>query len=295
MEVQIQAEKKDHSFFFLLIKQIQCLITALKTESDPFIQHFKLKRDHTFDFPCFINQETNIVLVGVGVGKKNIRSRINDLYNSIGHDNVQFINIGVAGGNERRTKIGQLFLVNEISDDSSTDKYYPDILIDHVLIEGSITTVNSPIDNGGSKYDLLVDMEAHEIFSVCSKLVPLHNIAIVKLVSDHMDVHITKLDSNIISSLIKTKMDKIITFIEQFKLIGGMKSPLLSEVDMDWITKNKDKYHLTAAQVDLLTNYVKGYRINDMKRPLPVMDAEQPRSKLDQKNIFKYIREELKT
>ena len=72
MEVQIQAEKKDHSFFFLLINQIQCLITALKAESVPFIQHFKLKRDDTFDFPFFINHETNIALVGVGVGSKNI-------------------------------------------------------------------------------------------------------------------------------------------------------------------------------------------------------------------------------
>ena len=110
MEVQIQAEKKDHSFFFLLINQIQCLITALKAESVPFIQHFKLKRDDTFDFPLFINHETNIALVGVGVGSKNISSRVNDFFGYQEYDNVQFINVGIAGGNKRRTKIGQLFL-----------------------------------------------------------------------------------------------------------------------------------------------------------------------------------------
>ena len=278
-----------------MTKQIQCLITALKAESVPFIQHFKLKRDDTLDFPFFINHETNIALVGVGVGSKNISSRVNDFFGFQEYDNVQFINVGIAGGNKRRTKIGQLFLINEIMDASSVNRHYPDILTDHTLTEGSINSVKNPIIDNQNEYDFLVDMEAYEVFSICSKLVPLHNIAILKLVSDHMDVHVTKLDSNIISSLIKTKMDKIITFIEQFKLIGDMKSPLLSEVDMDWITKNKDKYHMTAAQIDLLINYVKGYRINNMKRPLPVINAEQPRSKLDQKNIFKYIREELKT
>ena len=33
----------------------------------------------------------------------------------------------------------------------------------------------------------LVDMEAHEIFSICSKFVPVHDISIIKIVSDHMD------------------------------------------------------------------------------------------------------------
>ena len=53
--------------------------------------------------------------------------------------------------------------------------------------ESSITTVGTPVLDGGKKYDTLVDMEAHEIFSTCSKFVPVHDISIIKLVSDHMD------------------------------------------------------------------------------------------------------------
>ena len=61
-----------------MIQKLQCLITALKAESDPFIQHLRLKRDNALDFPYFVNQKLNVGLIGVGVGKKNIKSRIND-------------------------------------------------------------------------------------------------------------------------------------------------------------------------------------------------------------------------
>ena len=278
-----------------MTKQIQCLITALKAESVPFIQHFKLKRDDTLDFPFFINHETNIALVGVGVGSKNISSRVKDFFDFQEYDNVQFINVGIAGGNKRRTKIGQLFLINEIMDASSINRYYPDILTDHKLTEGSINSVKNPIIDNQNEYDCLVDMEAYEVFSICSKLVPLHNIAILKLVSDHMDDHVNTLDHETISSLINKHMAKISIFIERFKLIGEMKKPLLSKVDMDWIAKNKDKYYLTTAQVGLLVNFVKGYRINNMRGSLPVINAGQPSTKLDQKNTFRDIREKLKT
>jgi nucleoside phosphorylase len=278
-----------------LIKQVQCLITALKAESVPLVQHYKLKRDNTFDFPFFINHGMNIALVGVGVGTKNIRSRVNGFFGSQEYDNVQFINIGIAGGNKRRTKIGQLFLINEVMDASSINKYYPDILTDYTLPEGSINSVKNPIVDDQNEYDFLVDMEAYELFKICSKLVPLHNIAILKLVSDYMDNHVNTLDHETISSLINKQITKISTFIERFKLIGEMKKPLLSKVDMDWIAKNKDKYYLTTAQVGLLVNLVKGYRINNTRESLPVIQAGQPSLKLDQKNTFRDICEKLKT
>ena len=71
-------------------------------------------------------------------------------------------------------------MINKILDDSSDKKYYPEIIIDHGLNESSITTVGTPVLDGGKKYDTLVDMEAHEIFSTCSKFVPVHDISIIK-------------------------------------------------------------------------------------------------------------------
>jgi len=278
-----------------LIQKLQCLITALKSESDPFIQHLRLKRDSALDFPYFVNQKLNVGLIGVGVGKKNIKSRINDFFKLINHKEVQFINVGIAGGKKIRTNIGDLFIINKILDDNSDKKYYPEIIIDHGLNESSITTVGAPVHDGGKKYDTLVDMEAHEIFSTCSKLVPVHNISIIKLVSDHMDGQELFAKPSIVSELLKEKMDEIIHFINQFKLIDEMVRPILLKKDMVWIENTRGKYLLTASQVDQLINYAKGYRLRNNENQLPELDIQTPKTKNNQKNTFNIICEKLKT
>ena len=278
-----------------MIQKLQCLITALKAESDPFIQYLRLKRDSALDFPYFVNKKLNLGLIGVGVGKNNIKSRINDLLKLINHKEVQFINVGIAGGKKSSTNIGELFMINEILDDNSDLKYYPDIIVDHGMKESSITTVETPVLDGGKKYDTLVDMEAHEIFSICSKFVPVHDISIIKIVSDHMDGHELYNQPSVISELFKEKMDEIIHFIEQFKLIEKMVTPILFEKDRAWIKNTKVKYLLTASQVDQLINYAKGYRLRNQEDPLPELDIQIPKTKNNQKDTFNIICEKLKT
>ena len=278
-----------------MIQKLQCLITALKAESDPFIQHLSLKKDSALDFPYFVNRKLNVGLIGVGVGKKNIKSRINDFFKLINHKEVQFINVGIAGGKKSRTNIGDLFIINKILDDNSDKKYYPEIIIDHGLNESSITTVGAPIHDGGKKYDTLVDMEAHEIFSTCSRLVPVHNISIIKLVSDHMDGQELFAKPSIVSELLKEKMDEIIHFINQFKLIDEMVRPILLKKDMVWIENTRGKYLLTASQVDQLIKYAKGYRLRNNENQLPELDIQIPTTKNNQKNTFNIICEKLKT
>ena len=82
---------------------MQCILTALKAESQPLINHFNLKRDTSFQFPVFKNN--NLYLVGLGVGKKNIRNRIETFLNQNNPDLIQFINIGIAGGNPNPPKL----------------------------------------------------------------------------------------------------------------------------------------------------------------------------------------------
>ena len=278
-----------------MIQKLQCLITALKAESDPFIQHFRLKRDSALDFPYFVNQKLNVGLIGVGVGKKNIKPRINDFLKLINHKEVQFINVGIAGGKKSRTNIGELFIINKILDDNSDKKYYPEIIIEHGLNESSITTVGAPVYDGGEKYDTLVDMEAHEIFSTCSKFVPVHNISIIKLVSDHMDGQEPFTQPSIVSELLKEKMDEIIHFINQFKLIDKMVRPILFKKDMVWIENTKGKYLLTVSQVDQLIKHAKGYRLRNNENQLPELNIQIPKTKNNQKNTFNIICEKLKT
>ena len=90
-------------------------------------------------------------------------------------------------------------------------------------------------------------------------------------------------------------MDEIIHFINQFKLIDKMVTPILFEKDMVWIKNTKGKYLLTASQVDQLINYAKGYRLRNHDNVLPELDIQIPKTKNNQKDTFNIICEKLKT
>ena len=53
---------------------MQCILSALKSESQPFIDHYNLVRDNKFQFPVFRNKD--LFLIAIGVGKKLIEYRI---------------------------------------------------------------------------------------------------------------------------------------------------------------------------------------------------------------------------
>ena len=165
---------------------MQCIISALRSESEPIIHHFHLERDTRFDFPVY--RKNDLYLLRIGVGKKLIKKRVPDFFKNINEPAAQFINIGLAGGKKGTHKIGDIYIINKIKDEASQKLYYPDILIKHPFKESGITTVDKGIGDGGDKYPDLVDMEASEIFKVCSKLCSIDNITFIKIVSDHMDI-----------------------------------------------------------------------------------------------------------
>ena len=86
-----------------------CILTALKAESKPLINFLKLRKDSSFDFPVFSNND--IILVAIGVGGKNISRRVINVYNQFKRFNLIFINIGIAGGNSKNSKIGKCYSI----------------------------------------------------------------------------------------------------------------------------------------------------------------------------------------
>ena len=52
-----------------------------------------------------------------------------------------------------------------------------------------------------------------------------------------------KLTGNVISSLITTKLKVIKTFLENFNSLLKNDQPILSQIDLDWITIIKDNYY----------------------------------------------------
>ena len=95
---------------------MQCILSALKSESQPFIDYYKLERDNKFPFPVFRNKD--FYLIAIGVGKKLIKDRVKHFFQNVKQRPIQFINIGVAGGNKASHAIGDVFVINKINDTS---------------------------------------------------------------------------------------------------------------------------------------------------------------------------------
>ncbi|MEC7730038.1 MAG: hypothetical protein VX497_02020 [Candidatus Neomarinimicrobiota bacterium] len=194
-------------------KSVLCILTALKYESEPIIDHYGLARDKTFDFPVF--RSGSMVLLGIGVGKKFIKTRICEFYaQKQGDEEYQFVNIGIAGGNPASTALGVCYMVNKIYDERDKIYYYPDLPARHPFQERAIVTVEQGIINGGSEYAELVDMESSGIFQVCRALDPEQRLAFIKIVSDHMDLNKVEFKKNIISKLISNNMNTIDSFLK---------------------------------------------------------------------------------
>ena len=272
---------------------MQCILTALKAESEPLIDYFRLSKSKSFDFPVFENEALDLSLIGLGVGKAKIEPRIKEFMNSIEYSFIQFINIGIAGSDETYSEIGELFLINKIIDENSGLSYYPDILIDHKMVESKLTTVEKVVNDKDNQYDSLVDMEASEIFKVCSRILPVHNVAFIKVVSDHMQIDPIKLSGNMISSLITDKLGVIKIFLDRFNSLKTVDHPILSQMDIDWIYKNKRQLLLTETQTKQLTDKAKYYRIKHNNRPFPNLKLGKPDSKIERKRIFTNICETL--
>ncbi len=270
---------------------MQCILTALKAESQPLINHFNLNRVTSFQFPVFKNK--NLYLVGLGVGKKNIKNRIETFLNQTNPDLIQFINIGIAGGNPKSTKIGSGYLLHKIKDETIGKTYYPDILIKHNFEESSLVTVENVISDGEGIYKRLVDMEASEIFKICSSLIPIHRLAFLKIVSDYMNIEFEEIRAQPISKLISHHLNSIESFLSQFERLFNKEAPILSAQDIYWIDEIVQLMSLTETQYQQLLQFAKGFRLRKTGLPLPDVEKNTPSNKVTQKHHFKKICAEL--
>ena len=265
---------------------MRCLVTALQAESEPLIQHFELERYPSTNFPFFLNKNLDIGLIKTGVGKKNIRSRIEYFSKLFYGEEVQYINIGIAGGSEERTTIGDIYLINSIEDEVSGSIFFPDILVKHDFKENSIITVDSPVTGGSQNYMSLVDMESSEVFRICSKKTPLHNIAFLKIVSDYMNSFTNSLKHNDIYNFLSGRLYEIDNFLDQFNKIKNINKPILNKFELDWICFVKKTLLITKTQENQLAIKLKKYRLKYPKEPIPAFEIIKQKDKEARNRTF---------
>ena len=190
------------------------IITALPDEARPFIDRFKLKSDENqSDLNVYSNESCSLLITGIGSGQvKSVLpvflKRISDF------DNVILFNIGIAGGHPDKTEIGEVYLINKVTNDETVDKYSLTIPAKNEFTTIALTTVAKGITGGHVGYEGLVDMEAAIITATAISYFNIDKISVIKVVSDHMDIaNWSSLD---VCGIIESKLDSICTLMELY-------------------------------------------------------------------------------
>ncbi len=233
-------------------------ITALPVEAKPFIRHYRLKKDQTSLFNLFVSE--NVKLIVSGTGKVQSAAAVTHLLTVQKHYHHAFlVNAGFAGSPDLRKQKGSPWMINQITDESAGRTYYPDMLWKHPFPEASLTTVDRLIGSipSGNPDNALYDMEASGCFQAAARFLKIHQMAYIKIVSDHCSGG--RIPINDLSEMMHRHADNIIGFAEDIHT-QLIRSPLFEEDDSG-VLELKRTLKLTETQVQQLRQAVKAYRI----------------------------------
>ena len=190
------------------------IITALRDEAEPFIDHFKLAKDkNQSDLRVFNDENCSLLITGVGVDQ--VKSTLPVFLERIpDFDNVVLFNVGIAGGHPDNTEIGEVYPVNKVTNDETHDKYFLTIPEKNEFDTMFLMTVAKGITAGHVGYEGLVDMEAAIIIAKAISYLNIDKIAVIKVVSDHMDI--AEWSSLDVCEIIRSKLDSICALMELY-------------------------------------------------------------------------------
>lgn len=156
------------------------IFCALYSEAKCFLEKYKLERDMSFNHYQVFRGE-DMVLTVTGTGVLSAAMSVTEVCTRIPPCSCDVLfNVGICGSDMRDTSVGDVYLLNKISDDVTGQDYYPDILRDYNIPGAGLYTVTTP------KYveGVLTDMEASGIYAAGEKFFTADRMIFLKSVSD---------------------------------------------------------------------------------------------------------------
>jgi len=252
------------------------LITALDAEAKPLCDHYRLKRDTSLPYTLYRNDEMTL-LVG-GIGKANTMMALSALLGwRIPEAGDILINIGICGAPSEYT-IGEALLIHQIFEGER--RYYPDVLYPHTLREAALRSIDSP---QSMECTHPVDMESSAIFQAASRFFKLHQMAFLKIVSDHFTPEsVTKEGAiDFVRSHVNT-LDELIRNLQSVQV-----DPSLFTAD-ERREINALKEHFTKSQGDALEDALSYCRLKNPKNSLK-LDHVIPHSKRERSQLLETL------
>lgn len=252
------------------------LICALDAEARPLCDYYRLKRDRSLPYTLYRNDQ--MVLLVSGMGRVNAMMAVSALLGwRIPEAEDILINVGICGA-PSDYPIGEALLIHQILDGDR--RYYPDILYSHRLRETSMRCVDMP---QSTSCDCPVDMESSGIFQAVSRFFKLHQMAFVKIVSDHCNPQSVTKEGVI--ELLRSHLNALDSLISSLSAIP--KQPILFSADeRDKI--EAFKAHFTKSQGDTLEDALTYFRLRGKSEPLP-LNGHIPNSKRERSQLLEEL------
>ncbi len=271
------------------------IITAIAGEAIPLINTFKLKKDITYTkFDLFKNDEIKLIVTGIG----KIKSSIATTYMLV-KDNPRpgdhIFNIGICGSSNENYKVGQVFLINKITDASNGKSFYPETVFKHNLSEEHLITFDKPVKKSKvtNLPPCLVDMEASGYYEASSLYFQSHRIHLIKILSDYLKGE--KLTSAFVQSLVEKNIPTIENILHATQKTLIPDSNVLTDSDYKLFDQISSDLKLSTTQRFQVLDLLKGYKVRKGE-DLDFLKAylkNKKTSKSENKKIFEAIVERL--
>lgn len=251
------------------------IIVAMQCEAVPFIKKYKLKQiKKNTPFRVYENDQYKLVISGTG-GTAALSATVCllTLYNASKDDFV--INCGICATYvENSSFLPDMYIASFLRNIPMKRDFYPDMIWKSNFPEGRLFTVNEPYkkDNKEEKNinllksikkqdqgsTVLIDMEGAFVFEGASRFVYIHNIFILKRVSDDGDISL--LTKSLITKMIEEDILKIDIFITDIREESTNNSQIFSHEMKELENKIGDNLRLSFYQKNelkiLLHNYI---------------------------------------
>jgi len=264
-------------------------VCALQWEANPIIRRFNLKRDLTCSaYPVYTNSSTKLIISGVGVVAA---AAATTLLLSTGEPEL-ICNLGSAGG-AGDWQVGDAALIKKGLHRATGRSYFPDLIVQSPIRLATLESFDLPVSDHSqlAEPESLVDMEGAGFYFAAERFVGPEQIQIIKVVSDRIDPRPFKKD--VIENLIEQNLEDVCQYLDRlYTQLKSSPRQVLSTAEEKLLTKLKEHYRLTEAQLIELKSLSAAYKIKS--GPLPEMLESLPFAKPKDKREVKYIFAELK-
>jgi hypothetical protein len=240
------------------------IIVAHGLEAKALVRMLELERHHvSSEFVEYSNSNRLHLLVS-GIGKEAITAAVTYLGEQQASDSGEiraWLNIGIAG--HRDASLGNAWLGNKITDQSSGASAYPPQLIEGIEV-GSVVTVDEP--ENSYPLDAAYEMEASAFYAEATKYSTAELVQVFKVISDNLENPISEIDIRSVPGLIAAQAPQLQILIEGMSAITTQHNS--SQRLPSYFSEVCSKIHLTVNQKLQLRRLCQRYKALGMEEGL---------------------------